>query len=147
MREYWTMLSIWQFYSWTFSHENESISVKLTSLTVGVFEKVSVEHTFHPFLPFSLLSKSLNDFKWFAMTGKTCFGSATLKSAQNFRPEKKNCRRRVVNCGRCVASWLLRSSPDIKQSGFKPWLGTLCLLCFGTWHFTLSVPLSLPEGI
>ena len=41
------------------------------------------------FLPFSLLSKSLNDFKWFAMTGKTCFGSATLKSAQNFRPEKK----------------------------------------------------------
>ena len=23
------------------------------------------------------------------MTGKTCFGSATLKSAQNFRPEKK----------------------------------------------------------
>ena len=23
------------------------------------------------------------------MTGKTCFGSATLKSAQNFRPDKK----------------------------------------------------------
>ena len=74
---------------WTFSHEYESISVKLTSLTVGVFEKVSLEYTFHHFLPFSLLSKSLNDFKWFAMTGKTCFGSATLKSAQTFRPEKK----------------------------------------------------------
>ena len=48
---------------WTFSHENESVSVKLTSLTVGVFEKVSVEYIFHHFLPFSLLPKSLNDFK------------------------------------------------------------------------------------
>ena len=27
------------------------------------------------------------------MTGKTYFGSATLKSAQNFRPEKTFCRR------------------------------------------------------
>ena len=42
------------------------------------------------------------------MTGKTCFGSATLKSAQNFRSEKTFCRRRVVNWGRCVVSWLLR---------------------------------------
>ena len=84
-------------------------------------------------------------FKWFAMTGKTCFSSATLKSAQNFRPEKTFCRRWVVNCGRCVVSWLLRSSLDIKKSGYKPWLGTL--LCSGTQHFTLTVPLSLPRCI
>ena len=62
------MLSIWQFYSWTFSHENESISVKLTSLIVGVFEKLPVEHTFPHFLPFNLLSKSLisSDLQWLA---------------------------------------------------------------------------------
>ena len=82
--------------------------------------------------------------KWFAMTGKICFGSAALKSAQNFRSEKTFCRRWVVNWGRCVVSWLLHLSLDIKKSGYKPWLGTL--LCSGT-HFTLTVPLSLPRCI
>ena len=122
MREYWSKLSIWQFYSWTFSLENETISVKITSLIVGVFEKISVEYKFPSLrkqpsffapgpsgisckmplgpgaekdgcfrraLHVSSLSIFCLDFKWFAMTGKTCFGSATLKSAQNFRPEKK----------------------------------------------------------
>ena len=84
-------------------------------------------------------------FKWFAMTGQTCFGSAALKSVQNFRSEKTFCRKRVVNWGRCVVSWLLRLSLDIKKSGYKPWLGTL--LCSGTQHFTLTVPLSLPRCI
>ena len=69
----------------------------------------------------------------------------SLKSAHNFRPEKTFCRRWVVNCGRNVVSWLLRSSMDIKKSGYKPWLGTL--LCSGTQHFTLTVPLSLPRCI
>ena len=69
----------------------------------------------------------------------------SLKSAHNFRPEKTFCRRWVVNCGRKVVSWLLRSSLDIKKSGYKPWLGTL--LCSGTQHFTLTVPLSLYPGV
>ena len=53
------MLSIGQFYSWTFSIKNESISVKFTYLIVGVFEKISVQYTFPHFPPFNLLSKSL----------------------------------------------------------------------------------------
>ena len=130
---------------WTFSHEYESISVKLTSLTVGVFEKVSLEYTFHHFLPFSLLSKSLNDFKWFAMTGKTCFGSTTLKSAQNFRPEKKKNiveGEWVVNCGSCGALWLLPSSPDIKQSGFWSPGWRNCAVFWGMTLYSRSASLS-----
>ena len=82
-----------------------------------------------------------------------------------------------------MASWLLHLSLNVKQSGFKPWLGTLCcvlghntelwevcglmvialvskcqavwvqalagdiVLCSGTQHFTLSVPLSQPRCI
>ena len=46
----------------------ESISVKLTSLIVGVFEKISVEYIFAHFLPFNLLFKSLisSDLQWLA---------------------------------------------------------------------------------
>ena len=144
MREYWSVLSIWQFYSWTFCHENESLSVKFTSLIVGVFEKISKKYTFPRFLSFNLLPKNFisSDSQWMA---KLVFGSANLKSAQNFRPEKRFRRRWVVNCGRCVVSWLLCSSLDIKKSGYKPWLGTL--LCSGTQHLTLTVPLSLPRCI
>ena len=36
-----------------------SLSVKLTSLIVDVFEKISVEDIFPHFLPFNLLSQSL----------------------------------------------------------------------------------------
>ena len=39
----------------------------------------------------------------------------------------------------CTRLWI------IKKSGYKPWLGTL--LCSGTQHFTLTVPLSLPRCI
>ena len=41
-----------------------------------------------------------------------------------------------------MASWLVCSSRS-KQSGFKPWPGTL--LCSWARHFTLTVPLSTQE--
>ena len=88
------------------------------------------------FLTFCLSIYCL-DFKWFAMTAKTCFGSTTLKSAQNLRPEKKFGWRWMVNCGRCVASWLLHLSLNVKQSGFKPWLGTLCCVLGHNTYFSL----------
>ena len=48
-----SVLSIWHIL-----HENESISVKFTSLIVGVFEKISKEYTFPRFLPFIVLPKN-----------------------------------------------------------------------------------------
>ena len=131
------MLSIWQFCSWTFSHENESISVKLTYLIVGVLEKSSVEYTFPHLLPFNLLSKSLisSDLQWLAKLVLV----VQLWSLHKISDQKKMCRRQMVNCWRCVASWLSHSSQDIKVSGFRPWMGTLC--CVLAYDTTLSVPL------
>ena len=54
------------FYSWTFSLENESISVKITSLIVGVFEKISVEYTIPHFLPFQFTVLISSDLQWLA---------------------------------------------------------------------------------
>ena len=80
------------------------------------------------------------------MTGKTCFGSATLKSAQNFRPEKiflskvsgelwEVCGLMVIALvSECQAVWVQALAGDI-------------VLCSGTKHFTLSVPLSQPRCI
>ena len=47
---------------------HESISAKLSSLIVGVFEKIPVEYIFPHFLPFNSLSKSLisSDLQWLA---------------------------------------------------------------------------------
>ena len=70
------------------------------------------------------------------MTGKTCFGSATLKSAQNFRPEKKNllkvselwevCGLMVIALvSECQAVWVQALAGDI-------------VLCSGTQHLSLS---------
>lgn len=87
------------------------------------------------FLTFCLSIYCL-DFKWFAMTGKTCFGSATLKSAQNFRPEKKllkvsgelweMCGLMVIALvSECQAVWVQALAGDI-------------VLCSGTQHLSLS---------
>ena len=139
------MLSIWQFYSWTCSHENESISVKLTSLTVGVFEKISVEHTFPHFLPFNLLSKSLisSDLQWLAKLGST-----TLKSAHhNFRPQKKKFRRRVS--GELWEVWDLMAIALV--SGYQAvWVQALAgeiVLCFGAWQVYKWVLTNLMLGV
>ena len=64
------------------------------------------------------------------MTGKTCFGSATLKSAQNFRPEKKKllkvCGLMVIALvSECQAVWVQALAEDI-------------VLCSGTQHLSLS---------
>ena len=80
------------------------------------------------------------------MTGETCFGSATLKSAQNFRPEKKQlskvsgelweaCGPMVIAfVSKCQAVWVQALAGDI-------------VLCSGTQHFIFSVPLSLYPGV
>ena len=69
-----------------------------------------------------------------------------LWSLHKISDQKKNvCRRWVVNYGRCVASWLLHLSLNVKQSGFKPWLGTLC--CVLGHNALLSQCLSLNPGV
>ena len=143
MREYWSVLSLWQFYSWTFCRENESISVKFTSLIVGVFEKILRNTHFLAFCLTIYCLKAL--FQVIGNDWQNLFCQCNFEVCTKFQTRKTFCRRWVVNCGRCVVSWLLCSSLDIKKSRFKPWLGTL--LCSGTQHFTLTVPLSLPRCI
>ena len=178
------MLSIWQFYSWTFSLENETISVKFTSDCWCIWENfcgihissLSVEYTFPSlrkqpsfFAPSpsgvsremplgpgaekdgcfrrALHVSSLSTYQFTALISSDLQWLAKLVlvvqlwSLHKISDQKKNvCRRWVVNYGRCVASWLLHLSLNVKQSGFKPWLGTLC--CVLGQRFTLSVPLS-----
>ena len=82
------------------------------------------------------------DFKWFAMTGKTCFGSATLKSAQNFKPEKKHfvegewwTMGGVWPHGYCTCLWMSSSL------GSSPGWGH-CAVFWDTTLYSLSASLS-----
>ena len=181
------MLSIWQFYSWTFSLDNETISVKFTSdCWTGVFEKISVEYTFPHFLwnthfpasensrPSSLPARvafhgpgaekdgcfrralhvsSLSTFQFTALISSDLQWLAKLVlvvqlwSLHKISDQKKKILSKVSGelwevCGlmvialvsECQAVWVQALAGDI-------------VLCSGTQHFTLSVPLSQPRCI
>ena len=101
-----------------------------------------LEYTFPRFLPFNLLPKNFisSDSQWLAKLVL----AVQLWSLHKISDQKKRfCRRWVVNCGRNVVSWLLRSTLDIKKSGYKPW-GHCCVLGHNT---LLSQCLSLYPGV
>ena len=147
MRENWSMLSIWQFYSWTFSHENESISVKFTSFDCWCIWKYFCGIHISSLSAFNLLSKSLisSDSQWLAKHVLV----VQLWSLHKISGQKNDF---VEGEWWTVGGvWLHGHCARLKissQSGFKPWLGTLCcVLGHNTYIVTLSVLLSLPRCI
>ena len=143
MREYWSVLSIWQFYSWTFCHENESISVKVTSLIVGVFEKISKKYTFPRFLPFNLLPKNFisSDSQWLAkLVLAVQFWSLhkILDQKKHFVEGEWWTVGGVWSHGYCARLWVSRNL------GTSPGWGHCCVLGHNT---LLSQCLSLPRCI
>ena len=180
------MLSIWQFYSWTFSLENETISIKFTSDCWCIWENfcgihissLSVEYTFPslrkhasffapspsgvsremPLRPgaekdgcfrralhvsslstFQFTALISSDLQWLA---KLVLVVQLLKSAQNFRPEKKNfvegewwTMGGVWPHGYCTCLWMSSSL------GSSPGWGH-CAVFWDTTLYSLSASLS-----
>ena len=72
------------------------------------------------------------------MTGKTCFGSATLKSAQNFRPEKKILLKVSGELWEVCGLMVIALVSEYEAFWVQAWLGTLC--CVLGQNTYLSLP-------